>query len=235
MKQKAILSLSIAAIIAGAVAMTAKADHHLKGEKEADDKWTALFDGKTTEGWKNPYTWGKIEVVDGEIHLTADKKFFLVTEKKYGDFIFEGEINLPEGQANSGFMFRCHVEPNKVFGYQAEVDGSERAWSGGFYDEGRRKWLNPAQDAQTNIPDKAKSKKESLAHFAKPEVKGALKRTEWNKYRIECKGDHITISVNGVVTTDVYDSTDAKGPIGIQHHGEKGQTYKFRNLRIMEL
>ena len=28
---------------------------------------------------------------------------------------------------------------------------------------------------------------------------------------------------------------DASGVIGIEHHGEKGQTYKFRNLRIKEL
>ena len=27
----------------------------------------------------------------------------------------------------------------------------------------------------------------------------------------------------------------SRGVIGIQHHGEKGQTYKFRNLRIKEL
>ena len=67
------------------------------------------------------------------------------------------------------------------------------------------------------------------------EVKNALKRKGWNKYRIVCKGDHIQIFVNGVKTTDVYDTEDDKGPIGIQHHGEKGQTYKFRNLRIKEL
>ncbi len=213
------------------------ADHHLKGEGEDPHpgEWVSLFDGKSVDGWKNPYTWGEIEVVDGEIHLTADKKFFLVTEKEFGDFVFEGEINLPEGKANSGFMFRCHVAKNKVFGYQAEVDGSERRWSGGLYDEGRRKWLNPAKDAQTNVAGKAKTKEDSLAHFAKPEVQGALKRSGWNKYRIVCEGDHIQIFVNGVKTTDVYDTTDAKGPIGIQHHGEKGQTYKFRNLRIKEL
>jgi glycerol-3-phosphate dehydrogenase (NAD(P)+) len=45
----------------------------------------------------------------------------------------------------------------------------------------------------------------------------------------------IAIEVNGVVTTDVEDDKDASGVIGIQHHGEKGQTYKFRNLRIKEL
>lgn len=87
----------------------------------------------------------------------------------------------------------------------------------------------------TNIANKSKTKEEGFAHFAKPEVKGALKRNDWNKYRIVCKGDHIQVQVNGVAITDVHDSMDAAGPIGIQHHGEKGQTYKFRNLRIREL
>ena len=37
------------------------------------------------------------------------------------------------------------------------------------------------------------------------------------------------------LSTDVEDDKDASGVIAIQHHGEKGQTYKFRNLRIQEL
>ena len=145
-----------------------------------------------------------------------------MTEKEYGDFVFEGEILLPEGKANSGFMFRCHVGPNKVFGYQAEVDGSDRAWSGGLYDEGRRQWLNPD-----------KKDEESIKAF-RAQAGDSFKRNDWNTYRIECEGDHLQIFVNGVRTTDYHDDVDAKGPIGIQHHGEKGQTYKFRNLRIME-
>lgn len=201
----------------------------------AQEAWTPLFNGKDTSNWKNPYEWGEISVVDGEIHLKADKKFFLVTEKSFSDFEFEAEILLPEGKANSGFMFRCNVEKNKVFGYQAEVDGSERCWSGGLYDEGRRKWLWPGRDATTNVAAKAKTKEEGMAHFAKPEVKGALKRNDWNRYRIVCKGDHIQVFVNDVAITDVHDSTDTKGPIAIQHHGEKGQIYKFRNLRIRAL
>ena len=188
------------------------------------DGFTPLSGGKTTAGWTNPYEWGKIEVVNGEFHLTADKKFFLVTEKKYSDFIFEGEILLPAGKANSGFMFRAHSGPNKVFGYQSEVDGSSRNWSGGLYDEGRRKWF---------ISPK-KSDKESVAAFLRRAGK-TFKRNDWNTYRITCKGNHIKIEVNGVVTTDIKDDKDSSGVIGIQHHGEKGQTYKFRNLRIKEI
>ena len=32
----------------------------------ADDGFTPLFDGKTMAGWKNPYEWGTIQVVNGE-------------------------------------------------------------------------------------------------------------------------------------------------------------------------
>ena len=198
----------------------------LAEDKSADaGEMKPLFDGKTIQGWKNPYEWGKIDVVDGEIHLTADKKFFLVTEKTFSDFVFEGEVKLPEGKANSGFMFRANVQPNKVFGYQAEVDGDEkRGWSGGLYDEGRRSWfISPI-----------KGNAESEAAF-KARAGNAFKRNDWNTYRITCIGKKIKIEVNGVVTSEFEDDKDASGHIGIQHHGEKGATYKFRNLRIKEL
>lgn len=206
------------------------------------DGFVPLFDGKTLNGWKNPYEWGKAEVVNGEIHLTADKKFFLVTEKSYSDFVFEGDVHLPEGKANSGFMFRAHVEPNKVFGYQAEVDGDEnRKWSGGLYDEGRRMWfvspinLKPKKDATAEEVAKQEAiNKESIAAF-RARAGDAFKRNDWNTYRITCKGNKIKIEVNGVTTTEIEDDLDASGPIAIQHHGEKGATYRFRNLRIKEL
>lgn len=213
----------------------------LPAESPADG-FTPLFDGKTTEGWRNPYEWGTIEVVNDEIHLTGDKKFFLVTEKPYSDFVFEADILLPAGQANSGFMFRAHVEPNKVYGYQAEVDGDEnRKWSGGLYDESRRMWFisprniklpkdaTPEQQTENDAANK-----KSIEEF-RARAGDTFKRNEWNTYRITCQGNKIKIEVNGVVTSEFEDDVDASGYIGIQHHGEKGQTYKFRNLRIKEL
>ena len=195
----------------------------------------ALFNGKDLKGWRNPYEKGESKVVGNEIHLTADKKFFLVTEKEYSDFILFVEINLPEGKANSGVMFRCHVEPNKVYGYQAECDGSDRCWSAGLYDEGRRGWVWPSKKGRSKVEEFLEYEEESQAHFAKPKIRGALKRKDWNRYKITCRGDKITIELNGVKVTDIEDKTDAKGFIGVQHHGEKGQTYRFRNIFIKEL
>lgn len=189
------------------------------------DGWVSLFDGKTLNGWRNPYTWGESKVVGHEVHLTADKKFFLVTEKSYTDFVFEVDIFLPPGKANSGVMFRAHVQPNKVFGYQAEVDGDPvRQWSGGLYDEGRRMWF------VSPIKGDAASEKAFRTRAGE-----AFKRDGWNTYRITCQGKRLKIEINGVVTTDIEDSMDASGPVGLQHHGEKGQTYKFRNARIKAL
>ncbi len=186
-------------------------------------QWMPLFDGKTLEGWANPYEWGKAWVENGDICLQAEKKFFLTTEKTYRDFIFEGEVKLPEGQSNSGFMFRCHRQPNRVFGYQAEVDPSERQWSGGLYDEGRRAWLHPRSDD----PNSSKAFVEA--------TKGAFKRYDWNRYRIHCVGSSLRIYVNGILTADYVDTMDREGYIAIQHHGEAGQVYRFRNLRLREL
>lgn len=200
----------------------------------ADDKdgWTVLFNGKDVAKWENPYAWGKVEVVDGEIHLTTDRsKWFLTTKKEYADFVFEAEVKMPKGKANSGFMFRAHKAKNRVFGYQAEVDTTDRKWSGGLYDEGRRKWfISPNRDhAATKEAGGA-----SIAAFRK-RAGDCFKRHEWNRYRIVCQGDHIQIFVNGVMTTDCHDAKDAKGYIALQHHGERGQTYRFRTIRIKEL
>ena len=186
--------------------------------------WIDLFDGKTIAGWTNPYAHGEASVVDGEIHLVANKKFFLCTEKTYSDFIFEAELKMPEGKANSGVLFRCHVEPNKAFGYQAECDTSDRAWSGGLYDEGRSGWIAPKKPNDSPSGDAFREK-----------TKGSFKRLGWNKYKIQAEGNHIRIWVNGVLCTDLTDDTDSEGYIGLQHHGENGQVYKFRNVRIKEL
>ncbi len=197
--------------------------------------WEILFNGKNLDGWKNPYEWGEVKVAGNEIHLSSDKKFFLVTEKSYGDFQLTADIHLPEGEANSGIMFRCHVEPNKVYGYQAECDGSDRRWSGGLYDEGRRAWVWPSQTGRTKEEKFLAYEKESQEFMKRPEVAGALKRNDWNTYQITCKGNRIQIRVNNVLVTNIEDDTDAKGPIGIQHHGEKGAVYRFRNLYLKPL
>lgn len=183
-------------------------------------EWIRLFDGHTLRGWSNPYDWGEARVQNGEIRLKANDKFFLVTDTTFRDFVFEGEVRLPDRESNSGFQFRSNVEPNNVYGYQAEVDPTDRAWSGGLYDEGRRGWIHPPEG------DSAAG-----AEF-RNEHGDAFKPTQWNQYRIRAVGDSLKIWVNGEQTTALRDTMDREGVIAIQHHGEDGKVYRFRNLRL---
>jgi len=217
------------------ILLAALLGHVSTSAADPESGWEMLFNEKDLSGWTNPFDYGEATVVDGEIQLQANKKFFLVTEESFSDFELVAEIKLPEGQANSGIMFRAHVEPGKVYGYQAECDGSDRRWSGGLYDEGRRKWLWPSKSGNTGDEKFLAHEEESQAYFAKPEVRDALDRDGWNEYRITCKGNKIRIEVNGVVTTEIEDDVDASGPIGIQHHGEDGQIYRFRNIKLKKL
>jgi len=194
-------------------------------KKPEQVEWEVLFKDAGLSNWENPYDWGKAEYADGVVSLMSEKKkCFLVTKKEYANFVFEGEVKMPVGKGNSGILFRCQKAKNNAWGYQAEVDVWDRKWSGGLYDEGRRGWfISPI-----------KNDAESIAAF-RARAGECFKQGEWNKYRIVCVGSHIQIYVNGVLTTDVHDEMDLKGYIAIQHHGEKGLIYQFRNLRIKDL
>jgi hypothetical protein len=128
-------------------------------------------------------------------------------------------------------MFRSQMSRNRVWGYQAEVDTADRKWSGGLYDEDRRMWfISPNRDHAASPEERDAS----IAAF-RARAGECFKQGQWNKYRIVCIGSHIQIFVNDVLTTDIHDEMDLAGHIGIQHHGERGLVYKFRNLRIKDL
>ena len=78
---------------------------------------------------------------DGEIVGRAapgNANSWLVSDTQYGDFILVFDAKT-DPTLNSGVMIRGQSRPDYrkgvVFGYQAEIDPSGRAWSGGIYDE----------------------------------------------------------------------------------------------------
>ncbi|MBN2211397.1 MAG: DUF1080 domain-containing protein [Sedimentisphaerales bacterium] len=203
---------------------------YIKTPKKAS--WEELLQDENLSNWENPYEWGKAVYEDGVVSLTSEKgKWFLLTKKEYANFVFEGKVKMPINGGNSGFMFRCQKAKNRVWGYQAEVDTSDRKWSGGLYDEGRRKWfISPNKDHA----ESEEEKNASIAAF-RARADECYKQGEWNMYRIVCIGGHIQIYVNDILTTDVHDEMDLSGRIGIQHHGEKDLMYQFRHLRVKDL
>jgi hypothetical protein len=186
-------------------------------------KWQNLFNGKDLTGWKQLNGKAKYEVVNGEIVGTTvsnTPNSFLTTEKDYGDFILEVDL-LVDNSMNSGIQIRSLSKPDvmngRVHGYQVEIDPSDRRWSGGIYDEGRRGWLYPLD--------------------INPKGQNAFKKGQWNKYRIECIGNSIRTWVNGVPTSNVVDDLTPSGFIALQVHSignndQPGKQIRWKNIRI---
>jgi len=187
-------------------------------------RWQALSDDKTLAGWKQLGGKARYQVEDGTIVGTSvlgTPNSFLCTEKTYGDFILEFEVKV-DPSLNSGVQIRSNslkdYKNGRVHGYQAEIDPSKRAFSGGIYDEARRGWLN---DLKNNEP-----------------ARKAFKNGQWNHYRIVAVGDSIKTWVNGIPAADVVDSMTLTGFIGLQVHSTRSEeplTVQWRNLRIKDL
>ena len=204
----------------------------VSAQKKSSTQWENLFNGKDLTGFKQLNGKASYRVEHGELIGTTvlnQPNSFLATEKEYGDFIFEVDFKVDD-QMNSGIQFRseqndandkCKVTdlktPNRVHGYQMEIDPSNRAWSGGIYDEARRDWLYSLDN--------------------NPAAKNAFKHNDWNHYRIECIGYDIRTWVNGIACAHLIDAMTVKGFIALQVHAVSdpknvGEEIRWKNIRI---
>ena len=186
-------------------------------------EWEQLFNGKNLKGWTRMNGKATYKVADGVITGISrmnTPNTFLVTDRNFSDFILEFEFKVDDG-LNSGVQFRSHstkdYQNGRVHGYQFEIDPSDRAWSGGVYDEAARGWLYPLTE--------------------NPAAKSAFKKGEWNKARIEAFGNSIRTWVNGVPCTDLWDDGAAEGFIALQVHAVyepalEGKTVSWKDIRI---
>jgi len=191
----------------------------------AQTGWRPLFNGKTLDGWyacngTAPYT-----VEDGAIvgrTVVKSPNSFLCTKETFGDFVLEYEVWVATN-LNSGVQIRSIGDPavknGRVHGYQVEVDPSDRAWSGGLYDEARRGWLHTLLD--------------------QPAAQKAFHIGQWNRFRVEAIGTSIRTWLNGVPCANVVDDLTPRGLIALQVHSigndqtKAGEVIKFRNIRIL--
>lgn len=189
------------------------------------DGWTPLFNGKNLKGWKQLNGTATYAVKDGQIvgsTVLGSPNSFLCTTKDYADFILEFEVWV-DPALNSGVQIRSHSNKEylngRVFGYQVEIDPSDRGWSAGIYDESRRAWLYPLTD---NFP-----------------AQKAFKRDGWNHYHVEAIGNSLRTWINKIPAAKLIDNVDASGFIGLQVHGvgndptKAGIQVKWKNIRIM--
>jgi len=189
------------------------------------------------EGYRSLYTEGSLEgwrKIGGEARFKAQgesivgvygpgKNTFLRTQETFGDFSLKLQMRWDE-LGNSGIMFRAQQRADsspqdesngRAFGYQYELDHSERSWSGGIYDEARRGWIATLEN--------------------NPEARAAIRLNAWNDVEIEARGPTITTWINGIKAAHIIDALDARGFIALQVHAGDSGAIRWRRIRIKEL
>lgn len=188
-------------------------------------EWRDLLRGGSLSGWhtlggKAPYVLQGGEVVGRSVLDSPNS--WLTTNDTFGDFILEYEAKV-DPKLNSGVIVRGlsreDYRGGRVHGYQAEIDPSPRAWSGGIYDEERRGWLYPLTRNSG--------------------AQRAFRVGEWNKFRVEAIGNSIRTWVNGVPAANLVDAMTPRGFLALQVHWVGGDPAmvgleaRFRNIRIL--
>ena len=188
--------------------------------------FTALFDGKTTQGWQGDV--GGYEVKDGELHCRKGAGGKLLTKGEFSDFDLKFEFRLTPG-ANNGLGIRAPLEGDAAFaGLELQIlDDAHEKYAG----------IAPYQ-AHGSVYGVVAAKR------------GALKSTgEWNSQEVIAEGSKIKVILNGttIVDTDIAEFRDGKktldgqahpglkrtsGHIGFLGHGDE---VHFRNIRVKPL
>jgi len=170
------------------------------------------------------------KIENGILHGGLPRGSWLLSEKEYRNFILEYDFRLGE-RGNSGCALRAPLKGDPAF------DGLELQMA----------------DLRYNPQAKDSELTGGLYRAIAPR-KQVYKPTEWNSYRIICKGAFIKVTLNGEQILDVnlddqttpvkrHDGTDApplrerprKGHIGFQELSRGGSVVEIRNARIQVL
>jgi hypothetical protein len=178
----------------------------------------SIFNGKDLAGWKTPTPNPFWKVVDGVLVGENDETLtgnVLHTEKSYKDFVIELEARWT-GEIDSGIMLR-KPELQLQFGISRSL---KKDMSGSFY------LARSASQKVASYPDAGQSKNADKL----------LKPGEWNRFRLEARGNTFTVWINGEQTVkfDVL-GYDGAAPLGLQIHPKLKMKVEFRNIRAKAL
>lgn len=218
------------------------------GEKE-------IFNGKDLSGWEgNKELWS---VEDGAItgrtpasdedpkkSILKHNTFLVWKAGTVSDFELTFQYRIEKG--NSGVQYRSKELPAGEFGpiisgYQADFEAGD-TYSGILYEE-RGRGILAKRGEKTVIKPAADGAKKATVEVTgtvgeSAAIQAAIKKEDWNEYRIVAKGNHVQHFINGMQTIDVTDEDSANAPkeglLALQIHAGPPMVVQFKNFKLVE-
>ncbi len=203
-------------------------------EKEREEGWQLLFNGKDLTGWKcNNGRPIATKIEDGSLVPYKSGGYLIIHEKTFGDFVLKCDVRWEDPSCNSGIFFRVEDPNNPVHtGFEVQImsgEGTGKHDLGAIYD-----LVATTKNAGKPIG-------------------------EWNNVEIRCEGPLITVTINGEqvskMNCDDFDQPGLcpdgeghkfklngkpravkdfarRGYLGFQDHGHK---VWYKNVKLLEL
>jgi len=180
-----------------------------RAEAPADVPLEPIFNGRDLTGWTpdaGPFWRVENGVLIGE-NDAAQTGSMLHTDRAYGDVVVEADCRF-SGEIDSGIMLR-KPELQVQIGISRSL---KRDMTCSFYNG--------------KYPEEARA----------PRAADLLKPDDWNRIRVEAKGNTFTVWLNGEqVSSYTNDKYAEPAPIGLQIHKGLPMKVEFKNIRACAL
>jgi type 1 glutamine amidotransferase len=182
----------------------------------AEEGYTSLFDGTSTDGWRQAGP-GGFTLADGTLTSFDGLGMLWYSARELHAYSLKLDWRMA-GDDNSGVFvgFPASDDPWSAVnnGYEIQIDATDAPdrTTGSIYSFQAANI--EARDAALNPPG------------------------EWNTFEIRVRGERLKVYLNGVKINDFVNTDPARslldGHIGIQNHGT-GDDVSFRNIRVKEM
>jgi hypothetical protein len=202
--------------------------------------FVSLFNGKDLTGWRgDPNVWS---VKDGTITgqttatVTVKENQFLIWKDEVEDFELRVKFRMEGG--NSGIYYRCKQRPPRetkgeaLIGTQADFS-ADGVWTGEIMEYTLRGEL-AKRGEKVAIDEKGARTVTGSTGDAKKLLE-AVKLSEWNDYQVVARGGKVTLTINGVLMSELDDKDPkrlARGWLAVQVHVGPPMKVQFKDVYL---
>ena len=200
----------------------------------------SLFDGKSLAGWymdvpdlqKDSSLRRPFIVREGLLVSLGTPGGHLISEKSYDNYILEFEYRFAGKPGNCGVLVHAST-PRALYGmFPKSIEVQMMHSNAGDF------WCIQ-EDIQVDDMVKRRGPKENWG-ISEGKERRILNLTddsekplgEWNRMKIKCEGDRVTVWVNGILVNDGYGATAQRGQIALQAEGAE---VEFKGLMLTSL
>lgn len=199
-----------------------------------------LFDGKTLSGWymdvpdlqKDSSLRKPFIVREGLLVSLGTPGGHLISEKSYENYLLEFDYRFAGAPGNCGVLVHAST-PRALYGmFPQSIEVQMMHSNAGDF------WCI-REDIQVKEMEKRRGPKQNWGI-----IEGKERRVinltdnsekplgEWNRMKIKCEGDRISVWINGDLVNEGFGATAQKGQIALQAEGAE---VEFKNLVLTSL